>query len=139
MPFSLKVYKKCLPIQILGTFYAIFRYCKMDAHLELESLGILRQTKTPENLKWMNDDDKRFMLELLHAGEEGMHKRDVAKFDKEHPEATLRLTVNNLAQWERDKNGRIMFLVLTWQGQDAAELLRKIAQHQSKNVSYVRA
>jgi hypothetical protein len=111
----------------------------MDAHLELESMGILRQTKTPENLKWMNDDDKRFMLELLHAGEEGMHKRFVEKFDKAHPDAALRLTVNNMAQWERDKNGRIMFLTLTWQGVDAAELLRKIAQHQSKNAGLARA
>ena len=111
----------------------------MEAQLELEAMGILRQTKTPETLKWMDDDDKRFMLELLYAGEEGMHKRNVEKFEKAHPETVLRLTINNLAQWERDKNGRIMFLTLTWQGTDAAQLLLKIAQHQSKHAQSARA
>lgn len=108
----------------------------MEAHLELESLGILRQTKTPESLKWMGDDEKRFMLDLLQAGEDGMHKRYVEKFEKAHPDTVLRLTVNNLAQWERDKNGRLMFLTLTWQGSDAAQLLLKIAQHQSTKQAY---
>ncbi len=104
----------------------------MDSHLELESMGILRQTKTPDSLKWMNDDEKLFMLELLLAGEEGLHKRDVDKFTKKSPDTTIKLEVHNLAQWERDKNGRIMFYVLTWQGAEAAQLLMKIAQNQSR-------
>jgi hypothetical protein len=104
----------------------------MDAHLELESMGILRQTKTPDSLKWMNDDEKRFMLDLLLAGEDGLHKRVVEKFAKEHRETPIKLEVANLAQWERDKNGRIMFFTLTWQGREAGELLMKIAQNQSR-------
>lgn len=105
---------------------------ELNLQLEMESLGILRQTKTPESLKWMNDDEKRFMLELLYAGEEGLHKRAVEKFSKQHPDAVVKLDSYNMVQWERDKNGRIMFLVLTWQGMDAAQLLLKVAQSQSK-------
>jgi hypothetical protein len=109
----------------------------MDAHLELESMGILRQTKTPDSLKWMNDDEKVFMLDLLMAGEAGLHKRDVDKFSKTHPETVLKLDIHHLAQWERDKNGRLMFYALTWQGVEAAELLRKIAQNQSRQTPRV--
>lgn len=109
----------------------------MDAHLELESMGILRQTKTPDTLKWMKDEHKHFVLQLFLAGEEGMHKRHVEKHSKDHAELTLQLEVRNLAQWERDKNGRIMFFTLTWQGVEAAELLMKIAQNQSRKPSRI--
>lgn len=106
----------------------------MDAHLELDSMGILRQTKTPDSLKWMNDEEKRFVLRLFLAGEEGLHKRDVTKFSKVHNELTLQLEVRNLAQWERDKNGHLIFFTLTWQGMEVGELLLKIARNQSKQV-----
>lgn len=107
----------------------------MDAHLELESMGILRQTKTPDSLKWMNDEEKLFVLQLYMAGEEGLHKRAVEKFSKNHRELTIKLEVHNLAQWERDKNGRLVFFALNWQGFEAGELLLKIAQNQSKKAA----
>ncbi len=104
----------------------------MEQHLELESLGILRQTKVPAELAWMTDDEKSFVLDLLLAGEEGVHKRVVAKFEKKHPDAVLNLTMRDLARWESDKSGRPTFLVLSWKGDEVAKLLLQIAKHESR-------
>jgi hypothetical protein len=108
----------------------------MEAHLELESMGILRQTLPPDSLKWMSDDDKLLMLLVFLAGNLGLHKREVAKSCGAPEQATLNLEVRSLAQWERDKNGRLLFLTCTWQGGETGELLLKIAQNQSKKPAW---
>jgi len=99
---------------------------------ELEALGILRQTKLPGQFAWMDDEVKLFMLELLAAGEEGLHKRRVERFRKMREEALLRLEFSELVAWERDKTGRPMFLTLTWRGVDASALIRAVAVNESK-------
>jgi hypothetical protein len=104
-------------------------------NLELESLGILRQTKLPGHLAWMDADVKFFMLELLGAGEEGLHKRHVERFRKKQDEALLRLEIAELVTWERDKTGRPMFLALTWRGTEVATLIRAVAVNESRKAA----
>ena len=104
----------------------------MEQHLELENLGILRQTKAPAELAWMTDIEKSFLLDLLVAGETGLHKRTIQKFENKNSDAFFNLQVRNLVEWESDKSGKPMFLVLSWQGKDIAELLLQVAKHESK-------
>jgi len=99
---------------------------------ELEALGILRQTKVPPELDWMTDGEKRFMLALLDAGDEGIHKRIVAKEERQNEFLSLKLSAHGLATWERDKNGREMFFTLTWKGDEVAKLLLTIARNASR-------
>jgi len=103
----------------------------MEQHIELETLGILRQTKVPPELKWMTDAEKQFMMMLLMAGEEGLHKRDVTKFQKKHADAVFNLDVRGLTNWETYKAGRPMFVVLTWKGEEVAKVLLHVAKHES--------
>lgn len=103
----------------------------MDAHLELETLGILRQVKVPPELAWMSDVEKQFVLTLLFAGEGGLHKREVQKFEKKNPVAMANLDIRDFVKWETDKAGRPMFLTLTWKGEDAGMLLRQIAKNEN--------
>jgi hypothetical protein len=106
--------------------------------LELESLGILRQTRLPAQLAWMDDEVKFFMLELLGAGDDGVHKRRVERFRKKQEEALLRLEIAELVVWERDKTGRPMFLALTWRGHEAATLIRAVAVNESRRTASAR-
>jgi hypothetical protein len=100
---------------------------------ELDSLGLLRADRPPHHLAWLTDDEKCFLIELLTLGDEGMHKRQVAKFTRKNPDAVLRLEIRELISWERDKAGRPMFVVLTWKGVEAAELLLQLARNNSRN------
>ena len=111
-----------------------FLYTYMDngEQLELESLGILRATRIPENLAWVDADTLCLLLQMLAAGEEGVHKRVVEKFRKAHEETLVRLEMSEFAQWQRDKCGREMFFALTWKGQEAATLLYNIAKNQTR-------
>lgn len=104
----------------------------MEHHLELDFLGILRQTKIPPEWAWLIDVEKQFLLELLLAGEGGLHRSKVAKFEKNHPDALLNLTVRNLCEWETDRLGKPASMVLTWKGEDLARLLLQIAKNESK-------
>lgn len=104
----------------------------MEQHLELEALGVLRQTKVPPELAWMTDEEKAFVLDVFLAGNDGMHKRDALKFDKKHPAAFIELQVRDLIRWESDKAGKPMFIVLSWKGDEVARLLFQIAKNTSK-------
>ncbi|MCC5610899.1 hypothetical protein LC612_30160 [Nostoc sp. CHAB 5834] len=104
----------------------------MEQHISLDTLGILRQVKVPAELAWMSDEEKSFLLELLFAGEEGIHKRIVTKFSKKSPDAIFNLTVRNMAEWISDKAGRPTFLTVTWKGEDAAKLLFQIAKNDNR-------
>jgi hypothetical protein len=98
---------------------------------ELNDLGLLRVTKVPDNLDWMNDEEKVLLIRLLFCGEEGMHSRDVAKIRKTESgaDALLRLEAYGLATWERDGNGRATCFALTWKGTENAQLIKKVAQN----------
>lgn len=100
--------------------------------MELNSLGILRQTKLPSTLDWLTDADKTLLLDLLLAGEDGISKALIAKWDKAHPESSLRLSTNSLADWITDKRGKPAFLGLTWKGEEAAKMVKEVAMHATR-------
>ena len=104
----------------------------MDPYLELETLGILKVTRLPAELAWLTDEHKHFLLSLHFAGEEGVHKREVVKFGKKNPDAVFQLEVHNLVQWLSDRAGKPMFMALSWQGDEVAQLLLSIAKNESR-------
>jgi len=100
--------------------------------IELEDLGVLKQTKLPLELaNWMTDLDKTFLLDIYLAGKTGLSKSEVKKFEKNNAQTVLTLLIKQLCEWENDKRGKPAFLVLTWKGTEVAQLLMKIAKNQS--------
>lgn len=101
---------------------------------DLDALGLLRATKVPDELDWLSDEEKVLLLQLLFCGESGMHSREVNRIRKSQSgsDAILRIEAFGLASWERDQHGRQTFFCLTWKGAEAAELVRKVAQHENK-------
>jgi hypothetical protein len=105
---------------------------EIERHLELETLGILRQTKVPAELAWMTESEKGLVLTMHLAGESGVHKTAVAKLEKASPDMVFNVTVRDLAEWLTDKAGRPVALVLTWKGEEIAKLLHQVAKHESR-------
>lgn len=104
----------------------------MEQHHELESMGILLQTKLPAALSWMTDSDKSLVLQLHLAGETGLHKSAVLKFEKKNLETVMNMTVRDLAEWVSDKQGRPCYLTLTWKGEELGKLIFQVAKHESR-------
>ena len=104
----------------------------MEQHHELESMGILLQTKLPATLSWMTDGDKSLALQLHLAGEAGLHKSAILKFEKQNPETVMNMTVRDLAEWVSDKQGRPSHLTLTWKGEELGKLVFQVAKHESR-------
>jgi hypothetical protein len=100
-----------------------------SALFELDDLGILRSTKIPPRLSWMTLEQIDILLAVLFCGEGGMTRRRAKKFDAE---SIRLLELRDYLQWERDRFGRLAFLCLTWKGDEAAQVLRKIAQHDNQ-------
>lgn len=104
----------------------------MDRATELDELGILRQKHLPASLSWLAPHHKTLILDIALAGDDGLHKRAVDRFEKNHPGEVLYLSARGLVEWVNDKTGRPVFLVLTWRGEDVAKLLLQIARNESK-------
>lgn len=100
-------------------------------HLLLDSLGILRQVKLPAELAWLMDApaERQLLLDLFLRN--GLSRKEAEAFQREHPEEFLNLEIRNMFEWETDKFNRKTGLVLTWRGQDAAEILVRIARNES--------
>lgn len=109
---------------------------KLERHLELDSLGILRQTSLPATLDWLQDSDKQLLLDLLFAGADGLSRSYVLKWDKKHKECSLRVTTRSLADWETDKKGQPALLTLNWKGEEVAKLLLQVAKNESQPNRY---
>lgn len=101
-----------------------------SALFELDDLGILRSTKIPPHLVWMSSEQIELLLAVLACGGDGMTRRRAQKFDAD---VVRQLELRDYLQWERDRFGRLAFLCLTWKGQDAAQVLLKIARHEQKS------
>ena len=97
-----------------------------SALFELDDLGILRSTKVPPRLAWMSDVQIDILLTVLSCGEDGMTRRRSQKFDCD---SVRQLELRDYLTWERDRFGRLAYLCLTWKGEDAAQVLLKIAHH----------
>jgi hypothetical protein len=102
-----------------------------SALFELDDMGILRATKLPPHLSWLEGAQGTLLVQLLAAGEEGMTRRRLKKFEKDggDDEAARRLELRDLVKWEHDRFGQKAFLVLTWRGEEAANVLLKIFKH----------
>jgi hypothetical protein len=100
--------------------------------LELDQLGLLASASLPKELDWLEEADKQLLVDIHLAGEFGLSKAVIAKFEKKHPDSQRRLYANSFVDWLTDSRGRPASLVLTGRGEDAAELLMRIARNQSK-------
>lgn len=107
----------------------------MDSELfELDDLGILRTTHLPEKLQSLKDKEieTTLLIELLGAGEEGLTRRHIMKFKQAGEDAAKWLTLRDLAEWQRDRFGKLTFLVITWKGEKTARLLLSVCKHDSQ-------
>lgn len=101
-----------------------------SALFELEDLGLLRSTKIPPHLSWLSDVQIDILLAVLLCGEDGMTRGRSKKYDAD---AIRQLELRDYLHWERDRFGRFAFLCLTWKGQDAAQVLLKVAQNEQRS------
>lgn len=98
---------------------------------DLEGLGILSNSMDQVLLKkyeWLTEEESALMIAVFLAGEKGLHKRELAKHVKKDEHVAVRLEAVSLINWERDLNGRKMFLTATWKGSELGELLVKKAR-----------
>lgn len=105
-----------------------------DIYSDLESLGVLKRAHVPPKYSWLTPAEKQALVMVLLHGEEGLHKKAVNTFKKD-PDLEIALTnleLNSLLEWERDNNGREMYLVLSWQGDEIANLLLAHEKHKQK-------
>jgi len=76
----------------------------------------------------------RLFLLIAGAGEDGLSRskipRDLAKSFEEH---LLPLEMREMVEWQRDKRGRLSYLVLTWKGQEALDAARP--RHPAKTLA----
>lgn len=98
-------------------------------HVELDELGILRQTKLPKEYAWLDSLQREFLLSAYLG--QGTPKRVVQKFKDLNPQAFIEMDVRGLVEWETDKAGRPVVLQLTWKGRDVAEILVQIAKNEN--------
>lgn len=104
----------------------------MDSELfELDSMGVLRTTRLPAKLEWLNEaeTEKALLIELFAAGEEGITRRRIAKLKEAGEDAAKRLVLRDLAHWERDRFGKLTFLVISWPGEVAAQTILKVSKY----------
>ena len=109
-----------------------FRHPDADnasALFDLDSLGILKATKVPTTLSWINDIEATLLIDLMIAGEEGITRRRLNKQGEAGTDAARRLGLRDLVKWEHDRFGKPTFLCLTWQGEEAAKTLVRVARH----------
>jgi hypothetical protein len=100
-----------------------------SALFELDTMGILRATKLPANLSWLDGLEGTLLVQILATGEDGLSKRRLKKMKEEGERAARRLELRDLVHWERDRFGQPSFLTLTWKGDEAAQTLLKVFKH----------
>ncbi|MEX3983706.1 hypothetical protein AB4Y45_32510 [Paraburkholderia sp. EG287A] len=97
----------------------------------LESAGVLSGATEAYGL---SAETVRLFLLIAGAGEDGLARskvpRDLAKSFEEH---LLPLEMRELVEWQRDKRGRLSYLVLTWKGQEALDAARP--RHPAKSLA----
>lgn len=106
-----------------------------SALYELDDMGILRTTKIPPHLSWMTNEQVDVLLAVFQCGEDGMPRRRVRQMDETHSDAVRQLELRDYLQWERDRFGRLAYLCLTWKGDEAAQVLLKVAHNEQKKAS----
>jgi hypothetical protein len=91
----------------------------------LDSSGILTSANGCTAAYGLSDASVGLFLAIAAAGENGLPKGKLPKDLQENlSEALLPLEMQNLVEWERDKRGQLVILVLTWKGKDALDAAR---------------
>ena len=121
----------------------------MSFRSDFDALGLLTQSKLPKEFEWLDACDKQLLLSLyLYKDSGGMHKSEVKKWSKStykfrvahakeaqldlpSEDCLLLLEARQLVVWEKDTQGKDMYLTLTWQGEDIASLLLTVAKHEN--------
>lgn len=100
----------------------------------LESSGVLSGAARTANGLGLSEASVQLFLLIAGAGPDGLPKsripRDINKGLTEH---LLPLEMQELVSWERDKRGRLAYLVLTWKGQEALDAARP--KHAAKSLA----
>src|SRR5579871_2057522 len=98
---------------------------------EFDALGVLKVTQVPQGLRWMSQGQIELLLALRSYGEGGMTRSRAKKLDRTAEDDTRILELRDYLKWERDRFGRLRTLTLTWKGDEAAEILHRVAINQS--------
>lgn len=99
---------------------------------DLDSLGLLRVTKLPQDLSWLTPIHIQMIIEVADCGEEGMRERRTQRLGEEKTDALRMLELRDILHRERDRYGKPVFLCLTWKGKEALEVLRAIERNRGK-------
>lgn len=102
----------------------------LSALFEFDELGILRATQVPPKLAWMSGAHIELLLAVYTCGAEGMSRSRTRKLDESGKDVMRELELRDYLQWERNRFGHLAFLCLTWNGEEAARLLLKIARNE---------
>ena len=91
----------------------------------LDSSGILKSNENCKSAYGLSAESVQLFLLIAGAGEGGLPQSKVPKeLRAQRTEHLLPLELPSLVTGERDNRGRLSYLVLTWQGQDALAAAR---------------
>lgn len=91
----------------------------------LESNGILSGTPEGDAPFGFPAETVRLFALIANAGEDGLHRSKVPKdLEQDFTKHLLPLEFQGLVNWERDNHGNLVFIVLTWKGQEALDIAR---------------
>lgn len=99
----------------------------------LDSSGILKSPEGGGSAAYgLSDEAVQLFLLIAGAGEEGLAQSRIPKeLRAELSVHLLPLELQSLVAWERDKRGRLAYLVLTWKGEEAINAARTPSTKQS--------
>ena len=100
---------------------------------DLDRLGLLRVTKIPQELSWLDPVHIELILEVAECGEQGMRERKTQRFTEAKSDALRMLELRDILYRERDRLGKPVFLCLTWKGKEALQVLRTIERNRTKD------
>lgn len=102
---------------------------------DLDSLGLLRVTKIPQELSWLAPIHIEMIFEVAECGEEGMRERKTQRLSEEKADALRMLELRDMLYRERDRYGKPVFLCLTWKGQEALQVLRAVERNRARGAA----
>lgn len=100
----------------------------------LESAGVLAGAPEGSKAYGLSSETVQLFLLIAGAGADGLSRSQIPRaLAKSLSEHLLPLELQEMVAWERDKRGRLAYLVLTWKGQEALDAARP--RHATKSLS----
>lgn len=100
---------------------------------DLDRLGLLRVTKIPPELSWLDPVQIQLIFEVGECGEQGMRERKTQRFSEEKRDALRMLELRDILYREHDRLGKPVFLCLTWKGKEALQVLQAVERNRPKD------